>query len=132
MLALLPDAAQVGVAREFCARRLAAVMSTVDEAHDVINAAVMITSELVTNAIRAGATAIRLQLEHDRNRVRIAVVDDAAGEVVPAAPAPLDSTGRGLLIVAALASEWGVEPAPDGKQVWAELRLSARDGRLAV
>jgi hypothetical protein len=29
--------------------------------------------------------------------------------------------GRGLRLIAAIASRWGVDPAPDGKVVWADL-----------
>jgi hypothetical protein len=30
--------------------------------------------------------------------------------------------GRGLLLVAALAEDWGTDPLPSGKRVWAELQ----------
>ena len=35
---------------------------------------------------------------------------------------PLRSSGRGLRLIAALASDWGVELEADGKTVWAELQ----------
>ncbi|MGK5496941.1 ATP-binding protein [Streptomyces sp. URMC 125] len=53
--------------------------------------------------------------------------DERRPSPVPAAPAPTDESGRGLLLVAALADRWGVcgrEPGPaPGKTVWAELDL---------
>ncbi|WP_189327549.1 ATP-binding protein, partial [Streptomyces flaveus] len=37
-------------------------------------------------------------------------------------PQPDDESGRGLLLIAALADRWGTEPyAPSGKTVWAEV-----------
>jgi hypothetical protein len=38
---------------------------------------------------------------------------------------PAATSGRGLSLVDALASEWGVHPSPPGKTVWFELRLAA-------
>ena len=127
MLRPAPD--DVRVARDFCARELMSVLG-LDQDDDLVGDATMITSELVTNAIRAGAGTIRLHLELREDsldglgrRFRIAVIDDAEGEVTPRNPHPLSTNGRGLHIVGALASEWGVLPAPGGKQVWAELDL---------
>jgi hypothetical protein len=44
-------------------------------------------------------------------------------EVVPQAadPSPAGLSGRGLRIVSTIAGRWGVERAPGGKLVWAEL-----------
>ena len=83
----------------------------------------MITSELITNAIRAGASSIRLELVPDDRFVQIAVVDDAPGDVEPAPTEPHALNGRGLHIVASLATRWGATPLPDGKKVWADLLL---------
>ena len=47
------------------------------------------------------------------------------------APQPIDPTrerGRGLAIVEALATQWGVEPRHDGKTVWFALDLSSANG----
>ena len=47
--------------------------------------------------------------------------------LAPKVRAPLDgeATGRGIAIVASLASAWGIEPGIPGKQVWADLDVSA-------
>ena len=45
----------------------------------------------------------------------------APGLPVPAEPGATDVHGRGLQIIAALADEWGCQPAPLGKTVWARL-----------
>jgi hypothetical protein len=38
-------------------------------------------------------------------------------------PSESDDHGRGLLIVEAVASAWGSAPTPDGKVVWAAVRV---------
>jgi anti-sigma regulatory factor (Ser/Thr protein kinase) len=100
---------------------------------DVRDASALLLSELVTNAYEhgrpdgdasAGGTRItvRCLLIRDRTRLRIEV-SDAYRSVPRARPAGLDDeSGRGLLLVAALAAEWGVEVHPDGsgKTVWLE------------
>ncbi|WP_214416100.1 ATP-binding protein [Sphaerisporangium fuscum] len=79
----------------------------------------LIVSELVTNAIRHGGTAFSLRLGSDGGWVYGEVFD--AGDGLPCETSgDLGATdGRGLLIVAALADDWGVLPAEDGgKTVW--------------
>jgi anti-sigma regulatory factor (Ser/Thr protein kinase) len=94
---------------------------------DTAEDALLIVSELVTNAVRHGRPAIVLNLELHGDRVRIEVRDDS--ELLPLVPANQPAidrpTGRGLLIVAATASDWGISQRPGrpGKSVWAELRL---------
>ncbi|MDH2427451.1 ATP-binding protein [Sphaerisporangium sp. TRM90804] len=79
----------------------------------------LIVSELVTNSIRHGGTAFSLRLGSDGTWVYGEVFDP--GEGLPReAPDDLDATGgRGLVIVGALADEWGVVPSGGGgKTVW--------------
>ena len=111
-----------GIARSFVARELVGV------AADLCDDAVLLASELVSNVIRHGAAPARLEVTVvDANRLRIAVHD--SGAVLPplshnpARVDPASTSGRGLLIVAALAQAWGVstEPGVDGKGVWFEL-----------
>lgn len=84
--------------------------------------AVLITSELVSNAVLHARTAIRLTISSDgMHGVRIDVFDENPRLPTPAG-APLHATsGRGLLSVAALASAWGTEDRGEGKVVWARL-----------
>ncbi|MFF2125609.1 ATP-binding protein [Streptomyces olivochromogenes] len=95
----------------------------------------LITAELTANAVRHGHVPgrdfhLRLTLDSSGAVFRIEVTDTRA-ERQPATdrqipPADVES-GRGLLLVEALADTWGVTPratAP-GKTVWAELHLSA-------
>jgi anti-sigma regulatory factor (Ser/Thr protein kinase) len=87
----------------------------------------LIVSELVTNAVRHGRPEIVLHLELTGDRVRIEVQDGSDElPLVPADQPAVDRlTGRGLLIVAATASDWGIArlTGRSGKTVWAELRF---------
>ncbi|MEV0094380.1 SpoIIE family protein phosphatase [Streptomyces sp. NPDC050738] len=99
---------------------------------DVIDDAVVLTSELVTNAVvHAGTTADVLCLRTE-NGIRVEVVDRYPEREVPlqsqteSYASPDREGGRGLLLCAALASRWGVEYTPTLKQVWFQLDLPDR------
>jgi anti-sigma regulatory factor (Ser/Thr protein kinase) len=100
---------------------------TPDLPQDVVENALLTVSELVTNAVRHGKPDITLSLTVRPPRLRIEVFD--AGEDMPILPdhepRPDRQAGRGLLIVAATAAEWGVLRAIGrrGKAVWAELDI---------
>ncbi|MGW0002343.1 ATP-binding protein [Nocardia grenadensis] len=82
--------------------------------------AVQVSDELVSNACRHARSprACRLMVD-DRGRFRIEV-DDASP--TPARVRRPDRTGgRGLLLVAQLATRWGTDYRDGGKTVWAEL-----------
>jgi CheY-like chemotaxis protein len=84
----------------------------------------LVVSELVTNAIRHAGTPCRLQLAADEAAVRIAVTDTGAGSPDPQPFSETESHGRGLRIIGAVSSAWGVDALPDGKIVWADLSRS--------
>ena len=102
---------------------------TVDLPREVCDDALLMVSELVTNAVRHGDPDIVLSLFRRADRLRIEVYD--SGTRLPVLPHHQPSadrpTGRGLLIVAATAADWGVSRPPDrpGKTVWAELHTCA-------
>jgi serine phosphatase RsbU (regulator of sigma subunit)/anti-sigma regulatory factor (Ser/Thr protein kinase) len=81
----------------------------------------LVVSELVTNATLHGWPPIALSITRGGPGVRIEVED--CGHHLPMVPAQRSDamTGRGLSLVSALSTRWGVEPAPRGKMVWAEL-----------
>ncbi|WP_335933324.1 SpoIIE family protein phosphatase [Streptomyces sp. PTD5-9] len=99
---------------------------------DVVDDAVVLTSELVTNAVvHAGTTADVLCLRTE-DGVRIEVSDHYPEREVPLQrpgpgfAGPDRENGRGLLLCASLASRWGVEYSPAHKHVWFQLDLPER------
>lgn len=87
----------------------------------------LITSELVTNAVRHAGTDITLRLERTPAGLVIAVDDGSGGDphIVPAEQRL--GGGRGLAIVEQLAAEWGVSTRTGGKTVWARLAPAAAE-----
>jgi hypothetical protein len=96
----------------------------------------LIVSELVTNAVRAsagltgsrrsgrwvpGTPPVRLWLSSDRQCVLIRVWDGNDRQPAPQTPGPDAESGRGLLLVEALSTEWGSYPLErsSGKVLWA-------------
>ena len=102
---------------------------------EVVPAASLVVSELVTNSTMYAGTDIALSVSWHRGTLRLAVRDDS-----PRLPRHVDSVldlhGRGLTIVAGLSRAFGVLPTSDGgKVVWAVLdapwpRISARASRI--
>lgn len=90
----------------------------------VLETAELLTSELVTNAIVHGHTEPTLTIEIGEERLRVEVKDaDLRMDLEPLEIDPTRAHGRGLAIVAALASSWGIEPRSNGKAVWFQLTL---------
>ncbi|MFD5494245.1 SpoIIE family protein phosphatase [Streptomyces sp. NPDC001812] len=99
---------------------------------DIIDDAVVLTSELVTNAVvHAGTSADLLCLRSD-DGVRIEVADRYPEREVPlqgsaaTMGSPDREGGRGLQLCAALADRWGVEYSPTYKTVWFQLDVPER------
>jgi len=109
------------------ARRLTAEILTAWGRTETIEVAQLLVSEVVTNAVRfAGArSALCVTVSAHDGRVRVAVDDGSSLRPVLKPAHDDDETGRGMHLVAALATQWGVvETPPDqgpGKQVWFEL-----------
>ncbi|MFJ8476270.1 SpoIIE family protein phosphatase [Kitasatospora sp. NPDC094011] len=96
---------------------------------EFIDTAELLSSELVTNAIRhtdrdAMFTA-RLYRESASDgapvRLRVEVEDESDLWPTRRTPGEQASSGRGLMLVEALADAWGVEPRGSGKRMWFEL-----------
>ncbi|MGD0561375.1 MAG: ATP-binding protein [Streptosporangiaceae bacterium] len=88
------------------------------------DAAVLLTSELVTNAIRNDAgRPVMLVITCSGNTLRVDVHDTSrCMPVVVDAPAQAE-TGRGLMLVASLSADWGFYRTPAGKAVFFTLAL---------
>jgi anti-sigma regulatory factor (Ser/Thr protein kinase) len=82
----------------------------------------LVTSELVGNAVLHARTSISLILRHEAPETVTVEVHDENTRMPTVAGCPADATsGRGLSLVSALASAWGVRPDGLGKVVWARL-----------
>ncbi|WP_216590806.1 SpoIIE family protein phosphatase [Streptomyces brasiliscabiei] len=99
---------------------------------DIVDDAVVLTSELVTNAVvHAGTSADVLCLRAD-DGVRIEVADRYPEREIPLQGSHINmgspdrEGGRGLQLCAAMATRWGVEYTPTHKQVWFQLDLPDR------
>jgi anti-sigma regulatory factor (Ser/Thr protein kinase) len=87
----------------------------------VIELAVLMVSELVTNAVAHTGGMICLTVHADTHWVRIEVEDNGRGRPVLRAPTEDQHDGRGLQIVDALATDWGTEQRATHKVVWFEI-----------
>jgi len=83
--------------------------------------AVLVSSEIATNAVRHAVSPFHVTLVRSGASVTIAVTDAGAGVAERKAPDDDDATGRGFMIVDALARKWGVDDLSSGKTVWAVL-----------
>ncbi|GGR98451.1 hypothetical protein GCM10010252_41490 [Streptomyces aureoverticillatus] len=115
---LAPDPSEVSRARDLVRSRLR------DWGLDAVtDSAVLLVSELVTNAVRhARGGRIGLRLVRS-GRLLCEVEDDDATLPTLLSAGAGDEFGRGLRIVTGLAAEWGTSRTSAGKTVWFELSL---------
>ena len=87
---------------------------------------ILLTSELVSNALLHARTEVDLRLVMEASGVRVEVHDGGVRRppLSPAPAPPAATSGRGLMMVEALAGRWGVDGADDGKTVWFELPVA--------
>lgn len=91
---------------------------------DVMDPALLVVSELVTNALVHTDGRVRLDLTLINHRLRVAVTDSSPRTPVKPTSLGWEATGgRGILLVEAMAEVWGTVPVSGGKQVWCELQL---------
>jgi anti-sigma regulatory factor (Ser/Thr protein kinase) len=90
---------------------------------DTVEDAALLTSELVTNAVRHGRPPVQLSIAVTEGRLIVSVLDHGSG-LPHVVSAPPDATGgRGLHIVEAVSDEWGVSVEGPGKAVWFQLHF---------
>jgi anti-sigma regulatory factor (Ser/Thr protein kinase) len=104
--------------------RTGAILRDAHQPQSVRDDANIVVTELVTNAVLHGRAPIRLTVVIDQ-ALRLEVFDgDGRPELVVLQP--MDHArvgGRGLLLVDNIADAWGATTHPDGKTIWADLRL---------
>lgn len=99
---------------------------------DIVDDAVVLTSELVTNAVVHAGTAADVLCLRTEDAVRIEVSDHYPEREIPLQQSAVNmgnpdrEGGRGLQLCAALATRWGVDYTPTQKQVWFQLDLPDR------
>ncbi|MCK8676621.1 ATP-binding protein [Streptomyces lichenis] len=103
-------------------------------AEGVQDDALLVVSELVTNAVNAtgvpagaeaGPNVVTVRLLGADGRLTVEVWDVSRERPVLTDAAEGDEGGRGLALVGALAARWGSDAGPGGKVVWAELHTAA-------
>ncbi|MGZ6827885.1 MAG: ATP-binding protein [Mycobacteriales bacterium] len=92
----------------------------------LVDAAVLVVSELATNAVLHARSGFTVRLELDaQSTLRVEVLDASAALPAPRSFSVGATTGRGLAIIEDLVSAWGVERVDGGKAVWVELLVDA-------
>ncbi|MGW4049374.1 SpoIIE family protein phosphatase [Streptomyces sp. NPDC004779] len=84
----------------------------------------LLTGELLVNVLlhtEGGAVLTLEVLPEPVRRVRLSVQDRSSAWPRRRTPGEAATSGRGLLLLDALASRWGVEPRGEGKAVWCEI-----------
>ena len=83
--------------------------------------AVIVSSELVANAVRHARTQCRLTVQCDEGGLTITVQDHRSGRIRRPSLDATNLRGLGLFVVDRLSRSWGTSPTVDGKKVWALL-----------
>jgi anti-sigma regulatory factor (Ser/Thr protein kinase) len=117
----LPE--EVVGARAFIARTLSAADKTPSLDSD---AATLLTSELVTNAIQHTASGapggtVTIVVVNVPDGVLVEVIDDGSADTPVVKRDVLTASGHGLLLVQQLAAQWGYLRDPAGTTVWFHL-----------
>lgn len=108
------------------ARRLVgAVLAEGGHGGSPLQDAVLVVSELATNALIHARSPFSVAVRSEGEHLRLSVHDWSKAEPRLRASDSAAVSGRGLQLVAAVCDRWGVERGPDGKTVWAELRLAS-------
>ena len=105
-------------------------------AGEAVDDAVLLTSELVTNAVVHAGTSVEVICQLAGSAVQVDVVDGAPARKLPATDQTIvgdwvRTNGRGLLLPSELAGIWGVTYGTETKTVWFRLELPTSDSAAA-
>jgi anti-sigma regulatory factor (Ser/Thr protein kinase) len=118
-----PDPHSASNAREYV-RRVLRELSP-----EPLEVAVLLTSELVSNALVHGNGPVTVGIELERTVLRVGVTDESPHLPIPKEAGPLDPHGRGLFIVGRLSAEWHVERDGKNKTVVFSLDVTPLNSR---
>jgi anti-sigma regulatory factor (Ser/Thr protein kinase) len=85
---------------------------------EVVDDAVLLVSELVTNSVLHGGPPVVVAVDCDDDTLQVRVRDGSPALPAPRNAARGDESGRGLALVAEMSADWGVDTEKDGKHVW--------------
>ncbi|MDQ1019881.1 ATP-binding protein [Streptomyces afghaniensis] len=81
----------------------------------------LLASEVIANAVLYTDAPCDVAVTRTDERLRVEVTDTDPSLPSAVDAGPNDESGRGLLLVDALADAWGTQPAPPGKTTWFEI-----------
>lgn len=90
----------------------------------LLESAVLLVSEMVTNAVRHGGPPLTVEVDCDEVSLQVRVRDGSSSLPVQRTATQEDEGGRGLLLLDLISHVWGVDPEADGngKSVWFRMR----------
>ncbi|MFG2381236.1 ATP-binding protein [Streptomyces avermitilis] len=94
-----------------------------DLGEELIHDLKLLTGELVANSVTHTKAACVVYVRWTGGRLRVEVTDVDPALVASSEALSTDEHGRGLFLVAALATEWGSHPCSAGKSTWFELAI---------
>jgi PAS domain S-box-containing protein len=97
---------------------------------DLVDTAVLMVSEVMTNALLHAGTAIEVTAWVDARGLRVEVRDGSPQPPVVRHNAPTAGTGRGLRLLKQMVDAWGCDLHEVGKTVWFELATGDLEGEL--
>ncbi|HEU5334299.1 MAG TPA: PAS domain S-box protein [Actinocrinis sp.] len=90
---------------------------------ELIDTACLLVSEILTNAVRHSCAPIGLRLHQTEREVTVEITDDNTHLPQRRLATADDENGRGLMLVDALADNWGTRATSTGKTVWITLTV---------
>jgi anti-sigma regulatory factor (Ser/Thr protein kinase) len=121
---LPPEASSAAIARTAVRSLLLGAPMPVDP--QALDRVLLLTSEVVTNAILHARTSMRLTAGVDGEQVVVRVYDGLRAVPRRRAYRQDAGTGRGMHLVEALADDWGVEETAAGKCVWFTIAVNSQ------
>ena len=98
---------------------------------ETVETVALLADELVSNAVVHARSPLRVSVDVDSDQVKVSVADLSRSPPTPAPVSLVRRGGRGLLLVNALAEEWGFTCRSSGKVVWFVVPLGAASPELA-